>query len=377
MTGQRITEQRIPEQRIPEQRTTAPRLGYFTRLLDDTAPRERYRNALAQFIRAEELGFDTAWVAQHHFHRDEGGLPAPFVFLAQAAATTSRITFVTGIITLPLEAPLRVAEDAAVLWLLADGRFELGIGSGGTASSFPPFGQDARDRSAVYAAQKETVLRALRGDVLTSDGGALYPPAPDLVDSLWEATFSAEGGARIGREGHGLMLSRTQPRHEYTGRGSADDQVAIVDAHAAALPAGVAPRVMASRSVLVVDTDEQARHLRDRGIERARQMLAAQGVTVPDRADSELAAFLDLHVGTPDQVLATLAEDPILPRATDIVFQPHPFDPPHEVALRSLELVATQVAPALGWSRRTDSAPPASGRPASAPPASARLAALH
>lgn len=367
MTGQLLTGQRLTGQRI-----TAPRLGYFTRLLDDTAARERYRNALAQFVRAEELGFDTAWVAQHHFHRDEGGLPAPFVFLAQAAAKTSRITFVTGIITLPLEAPLRVAEDAAVLWLLADGRFELGIGSGGTASSFAPFGQDADDRSAIYATQKETVLRALRGEVLTSDGGTLYPPAPDLVDSLWEATFSTDGGARIGREGHGLMLSRTQPRHEYTGRGSADAQVAIVDAHAAALPAGVAPRVMASRSMLVVETEEQARHWRRRGIERARQVIAAQGVVVPDRADAELAAFLDLHVGTPQQVLTTLAEDPVLPRATDIVFQPHPFDPPHEIALRSLELVATQVAPALGWSRRTDSAPPAS-----APPDSARLIALH
>lgn len=332
------------------QRSIGPRLGYFSRLLDDTAPRERYRNALAQIVRAEELGFDTAWVAQHHFHRDEGGLPAPFVFLAQAAAKTSRIRLATGIVTLPLEAPLRVAEDAAVLWLLADGRFELGIGSGGTASSFAPFGRDVEDRSAIYAAQKETVLRALRGEVLTTDGGALYPPAPELVDTLWEATFSAGGAERIGREGHGLMLSRTQPRREYTGRGSAGDQVAIVDAHAAALPAGVAPRVMASRSVLVVDTDEEATRWRDRGLDRARHMLAALGVTIPEGvADSESAAYLDLHVGTPEQVLATLAADPILPRASDIVFQPHPFDPPHEVGLRSLELIAEHVAPALGW----------------------------
>ncbi len=329
---------------------TTPRLGYFTRLLDDAAPVERYRNALAQFVRAEELGFDTAWVAQHHFHRDEGGLPSPFVLLAQAAAKTSRILLATGIVTLPLEAPLRVAEDAAVLWLLADGRFELGIGSGGTATSFPPFGLDVEDRPAIYAAHKETLLRGLRGDVLTSDGGALYPSAPQLVDTLWEATFSASGAERIGREGHGLMLSRTQPRREYTGHGSLGDQVALVDGHAAALPAGVAPRVMASRSVLVVDTEEEARRWRAKGIARSRPMLAAQGVAIPDGvADTELAAYLDLHVGTPEQVLATLAEDPILPRATDIVFQPHPVDPPHEVVLRSLELIAKDVAPALGW----------------------------
>jgi putative FMN-dependent luciferase-like monooxygenase len=329
---------------------TTPRLGYFTRLLDDVPPAQRYRNALEQFIRAEELGFDTAWVAQHHFNGSEGGLPSPFVFLAQAAAKTSRIQLATGIVTLPLEAPIRVAEDAAVLWALADGRLELGIGSGGTASSFPPFGYLSEDRATIYATNKKVLLGALRGDVLTADGGGLYPPAPRLADSLWEATFSASGAARIGSEGNGLMLSRTQPRPEYTGRGSAGDQVIIVEAHAAALAAGVAQRVMASRSVLVTDTEDEARRWREQGIAKSLRMLTGLGVTVPDGVDDiELAAYLDLHVGTPEQVLGTLLQDPILPRASDIVFQPHPVDPPHEVVLRSLELIATDVAPALGW----------------------------
>jgi putative FMN-dependent luciferase-like monooxygenase len=330
--------------------TTRPRLGFFTRLLDDAAPVVRYRNALAQIMRAEELGFDTAWVAQHHFHADEGGLPSPFVLLAQAAAMTTRIRLATGIVTLPLETPLRVAEDAAVLWLLADGRFELGIGSGGTATSFPPFGQHVEERPVVYAAHKETLLRALRGEVLTTDGGALYPPASPLAQTLWEATFSASGAERIGRDGHGLMLSRTQPRREYTGHGSAGDQVPMVELHEAACPAGVAPRVMASRSLLVVGTDEEVQRWRAQGIARSRRTLLSSGVAIPDGvSDAELAAYLDLHVGTPHQVLATLTKDPVLPRATDIVFQPHPVDPPHEVVLRSLELIAEHVAPALGW----------------------------
>lgn len=330
---------------------TGPRLGCFTRLLDDAPAVDRYRNAIAQLVRAEELGFDTGWVAQHHFHGDEGGLPSPFVLLAQAAARTSRVVLATGIVTLPLESPVRVAEDAAVLRVLADGRFELGIGSGGTPSSFAPFGQDSAQRAEVYAEHKAALLRALRGEVLTTDGGALYPAAPGLADSLWEATFSARGAARIGGEGHGLMLSRTQPRGEWTGRGSAADQVPIVDAYEAALPAGNAPRVMASRSVLVVDDEADARRWRAHGIARSLRMLESQGVAVPDGVpDAELAAFLDLHVGTAEQVVATLSADPVLPRASDIVFQPHPVDPPHEVVLRSLELLAREVAPALGWS---------------------------
>jgi alkanesulfonate monooxygenase SsuD/methylene tetrahydromethanopterin reductase-like flavin-dependent oxidoreductase (luciferase family) len=54
---------------------TPKRLGFFTRLLDDVEPGERYRLAAEQIIHAERHGFDSAWIAQHHFHADEGGLP--------------------------------------------------------------------------------------------------------------------------------------------------------------------------------------------------------------------------------------------------------------------------------------------------------------
>ena len=104
--------------------TTKPpiRLGFFTRLLDQADAAERYRLAIAQIVHAESCGFDSAWVAQHHFHEDEGGLPAPFVFLSQVAAQTTRIRLGTGIVTLPLELPIRMAEDAAVLDLMCGGR---------------------------------------------------------------------------------------------------------------------------------------------------------------------------------------------------------------------------------------------------------------
>ncbi len=98
------------------------RLGFFTRLLDEAAPAERYRLAVEQIMQAERAGLDSTWIAQHHFHEREGGLPAPFAFLGFVAAQTRRIRLGTGIVTLPLENPVRVAEDAAVLDLLAGGR---------------------------------------------------------------------------------------------------------------------------------------------------------------------------------------------------------------------------------------------------------------
>src|ERR1700741_3775092 len=84
------------------------RLGFFTRLLDDVGPAERYRLAAAQIVHAEKAGLDSAWIAQHHFHEREGGLPAPFAFLGYVAARTSRIRLGAGIVTLPLEHPVRV-----------------------------------------------------------------------------------------------------------------------------------------------------------------------------------------------------------------------------------------------------------------------------
>src|SRR5215218_10136109 len=121
------------------------RLGFFTRLLDEAGAGERYRLAAEQIIHAEQHGFDSAWVAQHHFHEAEGGLPSPLVFLASVAARTTSIRLGTGIITLPLEDPVRVAEDAVVLDLISNGRVELGVGSGGTPSSFAAFGQDSSE----------------------------------------------------------------------------------------------------------------------------------------------------------------------------------------------------------------------------------------
>src|SRR5699024_11919989 len=94
---------------------TVPRIGFFTRLLDEGTAAQRYGWALEQILQAERAGFATAWIAQHHFNANEGGLPSPWPFLGAAAQATARIRLGTAVVTLPHENAVRTAEDAAVV----------------------------------------------------------------------------------------------------------------------------------------------------------------------------------------------------------------------------------------------------------------------
>ncbi|CAM1647576.1 Luciferase-like domain [Bartonella apis] len=324
------------------------KLGFFSRLLDDVPAGERYKLAEEQIIFAEELGFETAWVAQHHFHPQEGGLPSPFVFLSNVAAKTKRIKLGTGVITLPMENPVRVAEDAAVVDLLSNGRLELGFGTGGTRESFEVFGVNPDKRGEVYAHYLEVLRQAFAGEDLL-DGNRLYPNAPHLLRRFWMATFSPFGGKLAGEKGDGLMLSRTQPRPADNLYASLDEiQNPIIDAYLAALPASVKPRIMASRSLFVSRDRAHALELAEKGLKKAAKRLGkALSNKKSDTLEDLIVAF-DQHVGTPEDVIASLKKDTSLNRATDVVFQVHSVDPPHEDIMKSLELTAKEIAPALG-----------------------------
>ncbi len=325
------------------------RLGFFTRLLDEVDAAERYRLAAAQIAHAERFGYDSAWIAQHHFHETEGGLPAPFVFLSHVAAKTPRIRLGTGIVTLPLELPIRVAEDASVFDLMNEGRLELGVGPGGNMAAFAAFALDSNDRHGLFDKHLD-VLRTALGNRELLGGDRLYPANPSLVDRIWQATFTVAGSRRAGLAGDGLMLSRTQPRApDALGASLADIQNPMIDAYLEALPKGRAPRILASRTVFVADDHDEAMRLAEKGLMRMRHRLAATGNLASGNLVGDIITAMDVHVGTAEEVIASLQADSTLERATDLTMQVHSIDPPHPFILRSIELFAEQVAPALGW----------------------------
>ena len=327
------------------------RLGFFTRLLDEATAAERYRLSTAQIVQAERCGFDSAWIAQHHFHEPEGGLPAPFVFLAHVATATSRIRLGTGIVTLPLELPVRVAEDAVVLDLLCNHRLEVGVGPGGNLTAFTAFGLEAKDRHRLMNANLDLMRTAWAGGPLPG-GDMLYPSSPTLVDRIWQATFSVEGSRRAGAAGDGLMLSRTQPRDPRVPFVPLDAmQNPMLDAYHAALPEGREPRILASRTIFVVDDRKDAWRFAETGLPRLVAKRAAMGGAAPAGSVHDLVKAFDVHLGAAEEVIESLAKDTTLLRATDLTMQVHSIDPPHPFILRSIELMAEKVAPALGWVR--------------------------
>ena len=97
---------------------------------DNITDAQVYDEELKSAILADELGYDSVSMVEHHFE-DYALCPDNFVYLAHLAAKTKRIKLMTGAVIVPWNAqPLRVAEKVALLDLLCGGRFMLGLGRG-------------------------------------------------------------------------------------------------------------------------------------------------------------------------------------------------------------------------------------------------------
>ncbi len=130
----------------------------------------------------------------------------------------------------------------------------------------PGSSSTANDRGGLFVRNLARLRGALQGEPIPG-GDTLYPQQPELVERIWQATFSVTGGARAGLAGDGLMLSRTQPRPaENPNATLAELQDPIIDAYLAALPPDRAPRIVGSRSVFVAESRSEALRLADIGL---------------------------------------------------------------------------------------------------------------
>ena len=103
-----------------------------------------YDSALEQMLAAEPLGYQSVWIAEHHFN-DYGLCPAPPVLAAYVAARTTTLRFGMGVSLLPLHHPVDLAEQLAVLDVVSGGRLDVGLGRGGTLQDYQTFQSDRAD----------------------------------------------------------------------------------------------------------------------------------------------------------------------------------------------------------------------------------------
>ena len=337
----------------------AVRLGFLTHLHIGEDAADSYRLALELFSIAEELGYDSGWVAQHHFLNNGARLPSTLAFLAAVAARTRQIRLGTAIVILPLEDPLRVAEDAAVVDTLSGGRLELGLGTGGDPLTFAAFGKDVQARRQRYAEGVAVIQDALAGRPINGTEAILYPPAPALTSRIWESTLSPESGARIGKNGNGLLLARTAfQSNDPTDVSQLPVAQAYLDnfplsSQARGLGGEVVPRIGLSRAVYPADDRQTAvKHLEHGVSEYVDQMIARGNFP---RGLSQEAYFRRSHIhhGTPEEVVTSLQADLVFPHATELIVQVHPGHPTPDQFVTALERIAKEVAPALGWRPQT------------------------
>jgi alkanesulfonate monooxygenase SsuD/methylene tetrahydromethanopterin reductase-like flavin-dependent oxidoreductase (luciferase family) len=118
------------------------------------------RCIVGQSASAEELGFGSVWLAEHHFHSFGGILSSPPVIGAAIAQRTAKIRIGTAVTLLTYHNPLRIAEDYATLDCLSGGRLEFGVGHGFIKWEALTFGTPLEELRIRFKENLEIILKA-------------------------------------------------------------------------------------------------------------------------------------------------------------------------------------------------------------------------
>jgi alkanesulfonate monooxygenase SsuD/methylene tetrahydromethanopterin reductase-like flavin-dependent oxidoreductase (luciferase family) len=119
---------------------------------------EIYRERIELAAKAEELGFDHFWTNEHHFMED-GFSPSSIAILSAVAARTTRMRIGPYVLLLPFHNPVRIAEDAATVDIISNGRLDLAVGPGSSPTEFATFGIPIKERRARMYEGLEIVRR--------------------------------------------------------------------------------------------------------------------------------------------------------------------------------------------------------------------------
>lgn len=312
-----------------------------------------YREALEEVVRAEELGFDSVWMEEHHAVTDHYW-PSPLTVLAGFATRTSRVMLGTDILVAAFYHPVRLAEDVAMLDVMSGGRFTLGIAIGYKPDEFALYGVELERRGARFEEQLR-IMRGLwmedrlsfRGRYYTVEGRIEPRPVTKPHPPVW-----------IGGWGE-LTLRRAATLADNWIPGPTADLGRLLAAKRQFLEnrraAGRAEPVTEwplTRDLIIADTDAEARAMAERHIMVAYRREYAGGWRHPF-IDASVATDLDrlmadrFIIGGPDQCIAQIRRFVEQYGMTHLICRTFFPGMPHRHIMRELELVAREVMPAF------------------------------
>ena len=322
---------------------------------------EQYADRLKLIEAYDRCGFHGYHLAEHHA-TPLGMAPSPSVFLAAVAQRTKRLKFGPLVYTLPMYHPLRAAEEICMLDHLSGGRFQVGIGRGISPHELEHYGVAPAEAQARYLEAFAVVMAALTQKTVTFEGkffrfrdvpmemAPVQRPHPPLwygVSDPAAVPWAVENRINIVCNAplsvvRGVVDSyRAQWRAE--GRSAAE-----------------LPLIGMNRHVVIADTAEEAlanaRRAYKRWYESFILLWKRHGTTpfraaYPDNFDD--AARMDFAVaGTPDQVRGALAAQVAETGVNYFLCRAAFGDLPFAASLRSVELFAREVMPALVAARQ-------------------------
>ena len=179
---------------------------------------EPYQDMLDCLPRAEALGYESMFMATHHVKTD-GLCPGPLIACAGAAAVTKTMRIGTAVLLVPMYAPLKLAEDVAVLDNLSQGRFVFGVAPGYVAEEFAAHGIPREQRVGRFEEALDLMITAWTEDEFEFDGKYYHVPPTVMTPKpmqkphppIWYGVSATKSLQRAAKRRHAVQIM--SPRH--------------------------------------------------------------------------------------------------------------------------------------------------------------------
>jgi probable LLM family oxidoreductase len=314
---------------------------------------ERIRRLVEEIELADQVGLDVFGVGEHH--RADYAVSAPVVVLAAAAARTRRIRLTSAVSVLSSDDPVRVFQDFATLDHISEGRAEIMAGRGSFTESFPLFGQNLAEYDEIFAEKLDLLLELRQTERVDwagrhrapIEGRPIYPQPAQSPLPLWLAVGGSPGSVqRAGRLGLPMALAIIG--------GAPARFVPVVEGYRqAARQAGHAPGDLAvgisAHGFVADDANDAAETAFPPFAETMTRIGRERGWPPATRAqfDAEAGLHGALFLGSPDDLIAKILHQHELFGHDRFMLQLTVGPMPHAKVLRAIELMGTQVAPAV------------------------------